>query len=303
MNPNNPTISCIMPAYNAERYIMTAIDSILCQTFRDFELIIINDGSTDNTEKIILSYKDPRIVYIKNERNLMLIKTLNKGIDVAKGRFISRMDSDDEALPNMFERELREFEMHPDAGIVNTLTYHMNAEGKGKRPNLQIFHTSPEVCSVVCFYYNMISHPGVIVKGDLMRKYRYNDNEAYLHFEDKELWCRMFLDGVKCYTTKERLLNYRECPTSINALYANKRYQRMQSFVSEYIMQRWGYEWHTLPIIVDFKTFMLNYNRLLHLWKYLKKNRHIGSSVYWDIQKWQIRTFAGIAKRLIVHNN
>lgn len=300
MYTNIPTISCIMPAYNAEKYIMIAIDSILSQTFRDFELIIINDGSTDNTEKIILSYNDPRIVYIKNEHNLKLIKTLNKGIYAARGRFISRMDSDDKALPNMFKRELREFDIHPDAGIVNTLTYHMNTEGKGIRPNLQFFHTSPEVCSVVCFYSNMISHPGVMVRGDLMRKYRYNDNEAYLHFEDQELWCRMFLDGVKCYTTKERLLFYRESPTSINALYANERNQRMQMFVSKYIMKRWKYEWNAIPDVVNFYTFFINYIKLLGLWQFLKKKKHINSSTYWEIQRWQIRLFCGIAKRLIM---
>ena len=92
-----------MPAYNAARFLRVAIDSILCQTFTDFELIIINDGSTDNTEEIIRSYTDPRIVYIKNEINLKLIKTLNKGIDAAKGEFIARMDSDDQARPTLFE--------------------------------------------------------------------------------------------------------------------------------------------------------------------------------------------------------
>lgn len=112
----NPKISCIMPAYNAGKYLKVAIDSILNQTFKDFELIIINDGSSDNTEDIILSYDDSRIVYIKNERNLKLMKTLNKGIDKAKGEFISRMDSDDQAHPSLFERELQEFEKHPDAG-------------------------------------------------------------------------------------------------------------------------------------------------------------------------------------------
>lgn len=296
---NSPKISCIMPAYNAGRYLKTAIDSILNQTYRDFELIIINDGSTDNTEEIILSYSDSRIVYIRNDHNLKLIKTLNKGIDNARGEFISRMDSDDQALPDMFERELLGFDQHPDVGIINTLTYHMNENGSGIRPNRQYFRISPEVCSVVCFYANHISHPGVMVKGDLMRKYRYNDCSDFLHYEDKELWNRMFADGIKCYTLNERLLNYRESSTSINAVYGNERYARMDAFRRKYVKHRWGYDMEMLPEIIDFKTFIKHYDALLCLWNYLKKKDYITPSVYVEILRWHVHFFLGIGKRLL----
>ena len=301
MNKNRPLISCIMPAYNAEKYIKIAIDSILKQTITDFELIIINDGSTDNTEDIILSYNDSRIVYIKNEKNLKLIKTLNKGIDIAKGMFISRMDSDDQAYSNMFEREIEEFKKHPDAGIINTLTFHMNELGTGIRPNRQLFWVNPEVCSVVCIYANMISHPGVMVRTELMKKYKYNDNDDYLHFEDKELWCRMFLDGVKCYSIKDRLLNYRESPTSINALYNKERYIRIQSHFIKYIKERWGYECKEIPEITNIHSFYINNVELIKLWKHLKKNNYIDSKTFWSIIKWQIITFLGIGKRIILN--
>ena len=98
-----PTVTVLMPAYNAEKFIRDSIDSVLSQTYSDFELLIINDGSTDKTEEIILSYKDHRIVYVKNEVNLKLIKTLNKGIDLAKGKFIARIDSDDVINPDRIE--------------------------------------------------------------------------------------------------------------------------------------------------------------------------------------------------------
>lgn len=296
----NPKISCIMPAYNAGKYLKVAIDSILNQTFKDFELIIINDGSSDNTEDIILSYDDSRIVYIKNERNLKLMKTLNKGIDKAKGEFISRMDSDDQAHPFLFERELREFEKHPDAGIVNILTNHMSEDGLRIRPNRQYFKISPEVCSVVCIHANMISHPGVMVKGDLMRKYHYADDEKYLHFEDSELWCRMFADGVKCYTLCDRLLNYRMSPTSINSMYANERFFRKKKFVISYIRKRWNYCYPQLPPITDMKSLINNYNALNHFWIFLKKRRYIDSLTYWGVVKWQIHYFLGILKRIVL---
>ena len=97
-----PKISVIMPAYNAEKYLREAIDSILGQTFTDFELIVINDCSRDDTEQIILSYQDPRIVYLKNEKNLGVAGTLNRGLEVARGAYIARMDADDRSVPDRF---------------------------------------------------------------------------------------------------------------------------------------------------------------------------------------------------------
>lgn len=295
-------ISCIMPAYNAGKYIRVAIDSILNQTYKNFELIIINDGSSDNTEEIILSYNDPRIVYIKNEKNIKLIKTLNKGIDVAKGEFISRMDSDDQALPSLFEEELREFALHPDAGIVNTMTYHMDEEGNNIRPNRQMFRLSPEICSIVCFYANHISHPGVMVKSHLMKTYKYKDDGSAIHFEDCELWCRMFADGIKCYTTEERLLNYRNTPTSINSLYGNQRNNLMQAFYVSYLKNRWGYDWGPLPIICSFRDYRKHFMALLKLWSYLKNKSFINRHLYLKLLKWQFHYFSGIFKRLIFNN-
>lgn len=99
-------VSVVLPAYNAELYLKEAIDSVLSQTFTDFELIILNDGSIDRTEEIILSYNDSRIVYVKNEKNLGLIGTLNKGINLAKGKYIARMDADDICLPERFKNRL-----------------------------------------------------------------------------------------------------------------------------------------------------------------------------------------------------
>jgi glycosyltransferase involved in cell wall biosynthesis len=82
---NIPQITVLMPVFNGEAFLREAIDSILCQTFTDFELLIINDGSTDQSKEIILSYTDPRIRYIENEHNIKLIATLNKGINLANG--------------------------------------------------------------------------------------------------------------------------------------------------------------------------------------------------------------------------
>ncbi|RJP28619.1 MAG: glycosyltransferase [Actinobacteria bacterium] len=116
---NNPMISVVMPAYNTERYAGEAIRSILGQTFRDFEFIIINDGSTDGTGEIIDAYaaSDPRIVCMENEVNLGLPCTLNRGIECARGKYICRMDADDYSYPDRFAKQVAFMESHPDVVI------------------------------------------------------------------------------------------------------------------------------------------------------------------------------------------
>src|SRR5215472_9201923 len=95
-----------MPVYNGEKHLREAIDSILSQTFRDFEFLIINDGSTDGSVEIIASYRDPRILLVHNEKNLGLIATLNRGMDLARGEYITRMDCDDISLPRRLEKQV-----------------------------------------------------------------------------------------------------------------------------------------------------------------------------------------------------
>ena len=109
-----PKISVVMPAYNAEKYIGESIDSILNQTYGDFEFIIINDGSRDSTKEIILSYSDNRIVYLENEINSGIVVTLNKGLKYATGEYIARMDADDIAVAERLEKQIEFMEKNKD---------------------------------------------------------------------------------------------------------------------------------------------------------------------------------------------
>ncbi|HGF9542707.1 TPA: glycosyltransferase family 2 protein, partial [Acinetobacter baumannii] len=122
-------VSVVLPAYNAELYLKEAIDSVLSQTFTDFELIILNDGSIDRTEEIILSYNDSRIVYVKNEKNLGLIGTLNKGINLAKGKYIARMDADDICLPERFKKQVDFLEKNNEIDLIGTNAIKINNNG------------------------------------------------------------------------------------------------------------------------------------------------------------------------------
>lgn len=112
-----PKISVIMPAYNAERYIREAIDSILRQTWSDFELIIIDDGSTDSTAAIIAEYTDNRIRFCPNAQNMGVAATLNRGLELACGAYIARMDADDISLPERFAKQAAYLDAHPDVTV------------------------------------------------------------------------------------------------------------------------------------------------------------------------------------------
>jgi len=121
MPEKNPTVSVIIPTYNRAHLIKRAIQSVLNQTYQDFEVIIVDDGSTDNTEKVVKSFNDPRIRYIRHEKNKGAAAARNTGIKAAKGKFIAFQDSDDEWLPEKLEKQMKVFETaSAKVGVVYT---------------------------------------------------------------------------------------------------------------------------------------------------------------------------------------
>ena len=126
---NNPLISVLLPVYNEEKYISQSIESVLNQTYRNFELIIIDDGSTDNSIDIINSYNDPRIILLKNERNLHIAKSLNNGFQHASGDFIARIDGNDIAVNTRFEKQMHYLSNHPKCGVVFSPVLKIDEDG------------------------------------------------------------------------------------------------------------------------------------------------------------------------------
>ncbi|MBA7934711.1 MULTISPECIES: glycosyltransferase family 2 protein [Klebsiella] len=222
-----PLISVLMPVYNASLYLKEAIDSVLNQSESNFELILINDGSSDNSEEIILSYVDSRIRYIKNETNLGLIKSLNKGIELARGEFIARMDSDDISLPNRFKEQLEVFRTYIGIDIVNVKTLLIDDSGTKISDNRSTIQVGFEAIRLIQCFKNMISHPGVMVKTDLMKSYLYRDVESVEYIEDYDIWLRMLTDGHMCYTIEKVLLYYRLSTDGINRTKSKIQHERM----------------------------------------------------------------------------
>lgn len=213
---NIPIISVLMPVYNAGAFLKVGIDSILQQTYSDFELIIINDGSNDNSEQIILSFKDPRIKYYKNEKNSGLIFTLNKGLKYCSGKFIARMDADDISLPDRFEKQINYIEKNPSLSGVGCHVSFINEKaaviGTWKADELTATYLQIKKHIVK---ENCIAHPSVMVRASILKEYQYNNNQQ--HIEDYDLWLRLFADGLKMEKVPEKLLLYRIHQTSVTS--------------------------------------------------------------------------------------
>lgn len=207
VNDKKPLISVVMPAYNAERYISEAIESILKQSFKDFELIIIDDCSTDKTPEIIQKYskQDPRIKTYRNETNMKLAKTLNTGIKHANGKYIARMDADDVSLPNRLEIQKTFMEKHPYVGILGGGMVIMNQNGE--KISKRSYHRDDPSIRKHMFRFSPFCHPAVIIRKEAFDKtqgYKHEYNPA----EDYEFYFQL---GRFCEfaNTDSELLRYR----------------------------------------------------------------------------------------------
>ena len=199
-----PRISVMMPAYNSEKYIGEAIESILNQTFADFELIVLND-SPDNAEldKIIKEYakKDKRVKYVKNPKNLGIPRSRNKLLQCATGEYLACMDSDDVAMPTRFEKQIRYMEEHPECGVLGTWF-----KCFGKSDNV-VRH--PERIKILNLLANQhVGNPTVLIRKSVIDKYDFTYNETYDCAQDFELWTRMIF-VTEIHNLPEILLKYR----------------------------------------------------------------------------------------------
>ena len=127
---NKPLVSVVMPLYNAEKYVGEAVESVLSQSYTNFELIIVNDASTDKSVAQVKRIVDRRIVIIENEKNLGIVASRNRGLALAKGKYIAVLDSDDIALPNRLEKQEAFLEANPEYGICGSYYHVINGNGK-----------------------------------------------------------------------------------------------------------------------------------------------------------------------------
>ncbi|HEX6624956.1 MAG TPA: glycosyltransferase [Pyrinomonadaceae bacterium] len=203
-----PKVSVLMAVYNGERYLREAIDSILGQTFADFEFIIIDDASTDRSFEIAGGYADPRIRLVRNERNLGLTLSLNRGLDLARGEYVARMDCDDLSLPERLAKQVAFMEANPDVGACSTWAFDIDSAGNviGKRE-------LPVGEQLDNFYWRRsLIHPAAMFRFDRSAGPRYDP--AFRYAQDYDLWFRIRAERRLC-NLPEHLLLYRVHEESI----------------------------------------------------------------------------------------
>lgn len=190
----NPLISVVMAVHNGEQFICEAIDSILRQTFKDFEFIIIDDGSTDSTPALLKEYqnRDPRIYIKKFVQNQGLTICLNAGIQLARGKYIARMDADDISLPYRFEEQIKYLDEHP--GVAALGTGFTLVDEVGNHIKDYIFSIYPEVLKWNLLFSNPISHPSVMLHRSVINEIGGYDPQLR-RAQDYDLWWRISFAG------------------------------------------------------------------------------------------------------------
>jgi glycosyltransferase involved in cell wall biosynthesis len=206
-------ITVLMPVYNGEKYLAQAIDSMLAQTFHEFEFLIINDGSTDKSEEIILSYKDLRIRYIKNEQNLKLIATLNKGIDLAKGKYIVRMDADDISLPERLEKQFSFMEKNLQVAICGSWF-----QSFGINNSMVKYVGAHEEIMFRMLYQCHLCHPSLIWRRSAITSFEHMFDPLFAHAEDYDFFVRVG-QRFGLANLQEVLVKYRTHADSVSVVH------------------------------------------------------------------------------------
>jgi glycosyltransferase involved in cell wall biosynthesis len=183
----SPKVTVLMSVYNSEQYLHEAIDSILGQTYTDFEFLIINDGSKDKSLEIIKSYTDPRIRLI-SRANKGLTASLNEGIEKAKGEYIARQDSDDVSVQNRLEKEVAYLDSHPSVGLVGSNYTIMDTSGN-ELVTTNVF-TRPHDLKLAQVTCNQYGHGSVMMRKTILDKVGYYDKKVG-YVEDYDLWTRI----------------------------------------------------------------------------------------------------------------
>ena len=213
---SDPKLTVLMPVYNAASFLREAIESILQQTFRDFEFLIIDDGSTDESIAIIKSYNDPRIRFIQNENNAGIAATLNRGIELASCELIARMDADDISYPVRLQKQYDYMMRDPACALLSTWCRVVTAERK---------HVRLERYTSRFFYYNLtfecwIYHPTVMFRKTAVKEVGMYSKP---YSEDYDLFWKL-AQKFPIANLSETLLDYRLSPTSLNTVLRKKEY-------------------------------------------------------------------------------
>jgi glycosyltransferase involved in cell wall biosynthesis len=210
---NSTKLSVLMSAYNGGRLIHSAIESVLNQTFGDFELLIVDDGSTDSTADIIRTYLDPRIRCVRNALNIGLTRSLQVGLSLTQAEYVARLDADDICLPNRLAYQVSYLDTHPQIAVLGSAYEVINETGS----LLQTCYppTSPPAIAWRLLFSNPLAHSSVMFRRDVIVNLGgYNENIRYA--QDYNLWSRVSMAGYGIAQLEVPLIRLREHPSRIS---------------------------------------------------------------------------------------
>ena len=198
-----PLVTVLMPTYKGARYLAETIDSVLNQTFRDFEFLIINDCSPDDTDAVIARYDDPRIRYVKNETNLGISGSSNKGFQLADGKYIVRQDHDDIALPDKLRLQVEYMESHPEVGLCGT-----GFTCFGSKNKTVIYPEDDAEIKALLLFKMPLAHQTSIMRRQLFLEHNLAYDETIASSNDRRLWIAA-MDHMQFHNLPQPLLKYR----------------------------------------------------------------------------------------------
>lgn len=207
-------VTVLLPVYNGTEFLSETIESVLNQSYRDFDFLIINDASTDNSEEIILSYTDSRIHYLINERNLGSIGSPQKGMDLIQTEYIARIDQDDLWHPTKLKKQIDLLDSNPEIGLCGT-----SIELIGDKTGVRIFPTSNEPLKVGFLFGCLMSHPSVIFRKSFLDESGVRYSPDYYLADDYKMWIDC-LNYTQIYNIQEPLVSYRQHQSQICSVHA-----------------------------------------------------------------------------------
>lgn len=235
-----PKISIIMGIYNCEQYLRDSIESILCQTYTNWEFIMCDDGSKDHTLKIAMEYQKKypkKIIVLKNDQNMGLNFTLNKCLEAATGTYIARQDGDDISLPDRFEKEIEFLLKHKEYSLVSSNMIFFDENGDWGRS-----HNFGEVKKENFIKGSPICHAPCMVKTESLRAVDgYSIADKLLRVEDYHLWFKLYIAGYKCYNLDECLYKMRDDENAYKRRNFKNRWNETR-------LKLWGFHRIGIPI-------------------------------------------------------
>jgi glycosyltransferase involved in cell wall biosynthesis len=204
---NEPTVTVLLPVYNGAAYLAKAIESVLAQTYDDFELLIIDDASRDDSVDVVRSFEDPRIRLLLNDANLGQVGTVNRGLDEARGRYVARLDQDDTSLPRRLELQVRMLDSEPEVAVAGGWVEVVDPDGRVVETLRGATAGLPELVAQILLHRVPIAHSAVMFRRDEVVALGGYD-ATYRLAEDQDLWRRLALERREARIVPEVVLRY-----------------------------------------------------------------------------------------------